>query len=499
MLVPSARISGASLPRYAVVIVLDGTRPGYFNLAPMPNLRALMARGVTYNQAFVGQEIANTPPSHATIGTGLFPKHHGVQGFQWKDPATNAVTRPSDLAAVESGALEQVESQHRVPSLAASTSSSAFGGKSVSISGHKCYAADAMGTAAANYILCSMIYHDRWVAQAIGSHRPPPGAINNPRWDVPIPPPHSGLGPAVEQWKVGAENDWTVKYALWAFHRVHYPRLLMINLPETDVIGHYAPTSAPLRVLMKRFDRELGSIIAAYRAAGLLGRTDFVVTADHGMSRIKNIVPYHLLEEAIAMAGTRAVYIEADTAAAMGLRESEMARVVSQSLGHIGGPNVDAVYYKSVHNQIWSYHLGYARSGLSATLLRAYHILINTAASDTGPDVFAVYGPHTSTHDFASNGYTWVAGHLGPQWGDQHIPLVIAGPGIRHGATSSYPARLVDIAPTIDRLLHQRSGKVDGSVLSDALVHASPTKLARQSNRARLLVPLVRALEKRSR
>src|SRR5712692_7644633 len=85
---------------YLVLIVLDGCRPDYFDLVPMPNLRRLMRRGVTYTQAFVGQLIANTPPGHATIGTGVHPKHHGVQGFWWKDPKTGRVTRPTDVGAV---------------------------------------------------------------------------------------------------------------------------------------------------------------------------------------------------------------------------------------------------------------------------------------------------------------------------------------------------------------------------------------------------------------
>src|SRR5437660_11070248 len=83
LVVPSMCQHNAARPpgRYAVLIVLDGVRPDYFNLTNMPHLRALQARGVTYTQAFTGQEPANTPPSHATIGTGMLPKHHGVEGF----------------------------------------------------------------------------------------------------------------------------------------------------------------------------------------------------------------------------------------------------------------------------------------------------------------------------------------------------------------------------------------------------------------------------------
>src|SRR5919202_1878966 len=109
----SARSSHRTLERYAVILVVDGARPDYFRLAPMPYLGWLLRRGVTYTRAFVGQGIANTPPSHATIGTGLFPKHHGVEGFVWKDPRTDSETRPTETAAVVNGVLEQVMAARR--------------------------------------------------------------------------------------------------------------------------------------------------------------------------------------------------------------------------------------------------------------------------------------------------------------------------------------------------------------------------------------------------
>ncbi|MBV9279687.1 MAG: alkaline phosphatase family protein, partial [Chloroflexi bacterium] len=300
----------ASMSHYAVILVLDGARPDYFRSAPMPHLQWLLRHGVQYTEAFVGQEMASTPPSHATIGTGTFPKHHGVQGFVWTDPRTGLMTRPADTQPLLAGALEQVMTEHPVPSIAARVKEADSRARVLAVSGHKCYAADAMGTPAADYILCALIYHNRWVAQAVGRHRPPPGAINNPLWDVPIPPPSSGFAPAVEQWQLGTEDDWTVRYALWAFRRVHYPRVMMINLPETDVIGHFEPSAGrDEATLMERFNASLGQIIEAYREAGILQRTDFVVTADHGMTRIDRRLPFHVLDEAIQAAGATKVYI----------------------------------------------------------------------------------------------------------------------------------------------------------------------------------------------
>jgi arylsulfatase A-like enzyme len=479
--------------------VLDGARPGYFNLRRMPHLRALMKLGVTYRQAYVGQMLANTPPSHATIGTGVFPRGHGIMGFWWEDGRTSTLTRPTDTSAVESGALEAVMQRYHAPSLAASVKTTYPGAKIVSASGHKCYAADAMGTAAADYILCALIYHDRWVAQAVGSHRPPSGAVNNSAFDVPIPNPKSGFAPAVEQWKLGQENDWTVRYSLWAFHRVHFPRVLMINLPETDVTGHFATNWSNVEGdLMQHFDRELGDVVAAYRHAGIFRQTVFIVTADHGMTRVKERVPFSIYDQAIELAGATKVYLEADTAGALGIREAEKAKQVAVNVALLGGADVEATFYKTFADGKWQYRLAAERPSVPAALERTYLSMVNTSASADGADVMAVYPPHVTTGDRPVGPYHWVGGHLGPQWDEQHIPLVIAGAGLRHGATSNYPARLVDITPTLEYLLGSHRTRTDGVVLADAISHAGSGSTARQKQRERQLLPDVRLLEQHS-
>lgn len=492
-----ARRSGPT-GRYAVIIVLDGAPPGILDLSRMPNLRGLIRSGTTYTDAFVGQEIANTPPSHATIGTGVFPRRHGIMGFWWEDGRTRTMTRPTDPGPVDAGALEQIMASRHVPSIAAAVKKAYPGAKIVSSSGHKCYAADAMGTAAADYILCAKIYHDRWVAQAVGRHQPPPGAVNNPKWDVPIPPPTSAFAPAVEQWRLGWENAWTINYSLWAFKRVHYPRVMMINLPETDVLGHFAPNPKPVMdVLMTGFDQKLGAIIRAYRQAHILKRTDFVITADHGMSRVQRRMPFSVLDDAIQQAGATKVFLEADTAAVIGIRQADKARAVARRVAALGGDYIDATYYKTRARGAWTYRPAFVRSSVGPGLARAYLTLANTSADIDGPDVLAVYAPHVTTGDRPARGYHWVGGHLGPQWGDQHIPLIISGAGVRRGFHSSYPARLVDIAPTVEHLLGAPDGGSDGVVLADALAKPNHRSAVAQQQRARALQPIVRALKAR--
>lgn len=488
--------------RYAVILVLDGARPGYFGLARMPNLRSLERQGVMYSRAFVGQEVANTPPSHATIGTGLFPKHTGVQGFIWRDPTTGQAVRPADTQPVLQGALEKVLSTHHVHSLAGQLKQADTSARVVSASGHKCYAADAMGTPSADYILCSLIYHDRWVAQAVGNHRPPPGAINNSAFDVPIPNPHSGFAPAVEQWNLGAENAWTVRYALWAFQRVHYPRLLMVNLPETDVTGHFA-TNVPAveGTLIREFDVELGRIVAAYKRAHIFNQTVFVVTADHGMSPISTRIPFSFLDQSITQAGATKVFDEGDTGASIGITSVSKAKAVAEKLLSSARANnypVDAAYYKVHNGGKWTYREEGTNGPLSGALRRAYLMLADTTACAEGPDVLVDYAPHVTTGDRPVQQYHWIGGHLGAGWDEQHIPLIISGAGVPHGRVSRYPARLVDIAPTLERLLGLRIPAVDGLVLADAVTGAVPGEQARQGKEARYLGPLVDALAKRS-
>jgi arylsulfatase A-like enzyme len=274
----------------------------------------------------------------------------------------------------------------------------------------------------------------------------------------------------------------------------------MFNLPETDVTGHFSQRPGSVqRTLMKDFDTELGWIIEAYRKAGILSRTDFVVTADHGMSFIRDRLPFSTLDRAMEMANARKVYLEADTGASMGIGRLSTARAVASNVARLDGSEIDATYYKVFSHGRWSYKPAYESNALTVWMRRAYTTLLNSDASPSGADVFAVYAPHVTTGDREANGYHWFGGHLGPGWDEQHIPLIISGPGVKHGVRSSYPARLVDIAPTLERLLGSPRGRTDGLVLEDAMSVRNRTGLAHQLRVGKTLLPLVHALQERTK
>jgi len=67
-------------PRLLVTVVWDGVGRNVLErwAGDWPFLSKLIADGVWIERAEVGSSPSNTPPAHATIGTGAFPHHHGV-------------------------------------------------------------------------------------------------------------------------------------------------------------------------------------------------------------------------------------------------------------------------------------------------------------------------------------------------------------------------------------------------------------------------------------
>ena len=69
-------------PRLIVTFVIDGGGWNVLRRWPdaWPNLKRLMREGATYRNAISGSFPAVTAATHATIGTGAFPRRHGITG-----------------------------------------------------------------------------------------------------------------------------------------------------------------------------------------------------------------------------------------------------------------------------------------------------------------------------------------------------------------------------------------------------------------------------------
>jgi Type I phosphodiesterase / nucleotide pyrophosphatase len=77
----------ARAPELVVTFVIDGGGWNVLHQYPdaWPNLRRLMGRGAIYRNALHGSFPAVTASAHATIGTGAFPRSHGITGHNIRD------------------------------------------------------------------------------------------------------------------------------------------------------------------------------------------------------------------------------------------------------------------------------------------------------------------------------------------------------------------------------------------------------------------------------
>jgi arylsulfatase A-like enzyme len=452
-------------PPYLVLIVMDGFRPDYFSQAPMHHIHMLMRSGMTYTRAYVGQLETETPTGHATVATGAYPRTHGVMGFVWKDPTGQNISwMPTNLQLLNAGDMEQLIESGGTPTLSDVLHKSYPNALSVSLSGEKYYAADAMGPGA-NYI----VYGDSLgsnqgsiVATAIGKHLPPARAGLK---SLTI---HAGADPLTE-------DTWAGDLALQLVQKLH-PHMLLVNLPGPDIEGHRSGgVTAPVAIknVDVGVDAVLAKLIAAYKKAGIYKRTTFVITADHGM-----IPNGHIINKKEMYAGARATgvpLLEEDflgTAGYIFLRNPSDSRKVAADMVAHHYKWVEGALYKVRAKTGWAFKADPTTAkSLGPSLTRAYIHLADTFASPSSPDVVLpfyedtiglitkIYGAHWGTHG-------------GLSWRVQHIPLIISGPGVRHG-TSSFPAQLVDVAPTAEHLMGLPVPKsVDGVVLANALKHA---------------------------
>lgn len=75
-------------PKLLVFVMWDGAGRNVLERWPerWPHLRRLEQEGTSYLGATVGSSPSITPSTHATLGTGAFPRHHGITGIQLRDP-----------------------------------------------------------------------------------------------------------------------------------------------------------------------------------------------------------------------------------------------------------------------------------------------------------------------------------------------------------------------------------------------------------------------------
>ncbi|HLJ67055.1 MAG TPA: alkaline phosphatase family protein [Chloroflexota bacterium] len=482
-----AAVTEAATPhaRYLVLVVLDAFRFDYLYQFHMPVLLGLAKRGAFFDRAWVGQMESETPVSHATLGTGSFPAHDGVIGFEWRDPVTGQKSDDGWSPGAIAGDLERDLMASGVTSIAEAIKLADPRAKVASLSSEKVHAASAIGGWAADYVL---YYYpgasptDPLLPRSLSWHEPPRDILTNPHLRFPR-----------QQQTFGDWDSMSTMLALATVSELR-PRALLVNFPGVDVYGHTfggPATPAVTSQVVAAADRNLGHLVKAYRDAGLYDQTLFVVVGDHGMVPNDRGVGSPEIKAAVRQAGGKYMFHTGGTAADIYLQDPTPGPAVAQAVAQL--PGVQAAYYRVLADGKWSYVLAKGIT-LDSKLDAANQFLLSTFAGPTSPDVVAPFRENTVMEKYL-NAH---GDHGGLNWGAQHVPLIFSGPGVRPGALSHFPARLVDVAPTILRLMGTHHLKMDGIVLTDAVAGATASEVKLQTSLTSTLTAYQDALIQRS-
>lgn len=446
-----------------VVVLINGVSPADLARVSMPHLSDLARRGTTYGQAWVGQMEDVNLASAATLATGVVPRKTGLIGTTFRDPQTGGVQHPGTPGQVQLGAVDQVMQSAGATPLAVALKRVQPRSPVLAVGGAGCGNANAAASWLAEYVLCPVRDGKAWVPGAVTGHALPGRIVRQ----ITVRATVANRGKSGVHWSIGAEDSFVARYCIGAMGRTH-PSLVIVSFDELAQRKPSLSQTTAGRVtgmVLRGIDNDIGSIVAALRRQGTLNRTAFIVTGGSAMPVEATQVPMGTIGQSVKAVGGGQVYATTGETAAIGLQSNLQAQPVAQALQgrHLRG--VDAVYYKTRAGRRWTYQPQYVDPDLPAAFSTTAAFLLGTMSSAAAPDVAVIFSPGYAAARGGNNG----AGGPGIQWDSQHIPLIMSGHGVQPGLRSGYPARIVDIAPTIAALMGAGPVTSDGVVLADAL------------------------------
>ena len=498
---------------HVVVIVLDGMMPEYMSTGSFPNLERLLGGGTSFSRSWVGQVANNTPVSHVSLASGQLPYNTGVVYFGWRDPLTRKMVRLNSTN-LDAGVFADLMHQQGVQSIARVLKQHRPGAKVAAVGSTKDFApvnmaldsADVVGYAvrisAAEAGLAQereITGDDKKARQDAGGRKKDKDAgaeVNNEEATVPVRKLVPG-GPAITPLpadllcdpayqmvtrEVGDNDIFAGNLAVGVFDKVR-PELLMVNLPDNDQIGHLTGgvTTNPRAVgrVMSVADAQVGRLIEAYQRAGLYDKTLWVILSDHGMTpNSVNILPTYV-DKVLSDADIQR--IGGDTAHYW-LKDQNENRIAAELIDEHDAEGFVGTYFKVEQS---NGHFVYeptkvVERHLTGRMRAAVEFLHDTFASPQGPDLALVLAE--AAH-FQNKPLNTAGSHSEATWELQKIPIWFNGPGVRSGLVSPYPARIVDIAPTILTLLGLPvPPEMNGVVLQDVLASSSQEQRDQQLN-----------------
>jgi hypothetical protein len=222
-----------------------------------------------------------------------------------------------------------------------------------------------------------------------------------------------------------------------------------------------------MRTLLAGIDTDIGRIVTATHRMKIFSNTTFAVVSLHGFDPMYAKVQPTRFRQAVIGTGTQATYLWSDGMAALGLSDVSQSQAAAQVIESERLKTLDAAYYK-VHRRRWAYAAQYISPEMPLGVAQAQAYLLGTDASPGSAQVVAAFGPHVGAAGGRRAGLPRTATAVGLQWANQAGFVLIAGHGTYRNRKSTYPAKMVDIAPTLAALMGLHLGPADGQVLADA-------------------------------
>jgi len=430
-----------------LVIVVDGLRPDYVTPDLMPRLVRLGQRGIVFD-AHHSVFPTVTRVNASSFATGTYPESHGLMGNTVYIPAVNA-TR-----GLDTGSRENLEAIARAdgPLLTAPSL-----GEILQRAGKKVLAVGS-GTSGAAFLL---------------NHTVANGAIIHHEFTRPVglsahvveklgpPPAHATPNAAQNRRAIDA-------YLTIGLDEMH-PDVTLMWISDPDTTAHSRGIGAPAtREALTLVDAEIGRIEDTLQSKGLLGRTNLIVTSDHGFSTHTGTLRLQALVDPFVRTmpdGSRDIVV---AEGAIYLRAGpDPARVAAIVAALQRRPEVGAIFTRPrVRGAEGPGGPGGTIAGtLSFDVARWNHArageILVSGNWDAEKNDAGYPGKTTQTG---------TAGHGASSPYDIHNTLIAAGPDFRERAVSDAPTSNVDLAPTLLRLLGLPvPATMTGRVIEEAL------------------------------
>lgn len=428
MLLASCQNSAPS--DHVVLVSIDGLRPDFYldEKYDAPTLRRLAREGA-HVRGVESVYPSVTYPSHATIVTGVRPATHGIlNNTQWtKDGPVSDWYWDAD--------------QIRAPPLwkivreAGKTSAIVYWPVTVG--------------AEADWVI-----PERWPKEGEGSQR---DVLANVSTEGLVDEIEKALGPFAPRKsfdKVYSDEYFTETLA--HLIKARKPNFSLLHLIQVDGAQHeHGREHAEVTAAVERVDGLVATLLKAIEEAGTADRTTLIITGDHGFIDVQHtFYPNALFKEMGWYRSDRdwdVIAHQGGAQATVYVRKPELVEAVGKALEE-----------QRVREGVATFTL------LDRDALDKLGAAPEAAFAISGNDGYTISGGANRRTFFGdSNKVTGNHGPL-PEEPKLHTGLIVNGAGVRGGASLDR-ARLIDVAPTVAKLLGVEMKDVEGRVLAELL------------------------------